>query len=61
MTEAGCQGAIEVSTGKTILFVPRLPEAYEVWMGKIHPPKHFAEKYGVEECYYADEVCLVFF
>jgi len=56
VTEAGCQGAIEVSTGRTILFVPRLPEVYEVWQGKIHPPTHFAEKYGVEECYYTDEI-----
>merc|ERR1719427_2021241 len=55
-TEAGCFGAIEVSTGKSILFVPRLPQAYVVWMGKIHPTSHFAEKYAVDECFYTDQI-----
>lgn len=27
-------GALEVDTGKTILFPPKLPDAYAVWMGK---------------------------
>lgn len=27
-------GAIEVDTGKAILFPPHLPESYAVWMGK---------------------------
>ena len=27
-------GAVEVDTGNTILFPPKLPDAYAVWMGK---------------------------
>jgi Xaa-Pro dipeptidase len=27
-------GAIHVASGKSLLFIPRLPEAYAVWMGK---------------------------
>lgn len=32
--EPDCYGAIEVDTGKSILFIPELPEEYLVWMGK---------------------------
>ncbi|KAG8143847.1 putative Peptidase D protein [Naja naja] len=34
VTEADCYGAIEVDSGNTILFIPRLPESYAIWMGK---------------------------
>jgi Xaa-Pro dipeptidase len=27
-------GVLEVDTGKAILFPPKLPDAYSVWMGK---------------------------
>eukprot|EP00698_Gefionella_okellyi_P013120 TRINITY_DN3574_c0_g1_i1.p1 TRINITY_DN3574_c0_g1~~TRINITY_DN3574_c0_g1_i1.p1 ORF type:complete len:500 (-),score=106.99 TRINITY_DN3574_c0_g1_i1:15-1457(-) len=53
-------GAIEVATGKTTLFAPRLPEAYAVWMGKIQPASHFAERYGTEEARYTDELAAFF-
>lgn len=32
--EPDCYGAIELDTGKSILFVPELPQEYVVWMGK---------------------------
>lgn len=31
----------DVATGKTILFIPRLPADYAVWMGEIKPPSYF--------------------
>jgi Xaa-Pro dipeptidase len=34
VTEPDCYGAIEVDSGKSILFVPLLPDDYAVWMGK---------------------------
>lgn len=34
VTESGCYGAIDVDSGKSILFVPKLPESYAVWMGE---------------------------
>ena len=32
-------GVVEVSTGKSILFMPRLPQEYAIWMGAIKSPK----------------------
>ncbi|XP_015667571.1 xaa-Pro dipeptidase [Protobothrops mucrosquamatus] len=59
VTEADCYGAIEVNNGNTILFIPRLPESYAVWMGKIHPPEYYKEKYSVNEVHYTDEIASV--
>ena len=54
--ESDCYGALEVDTGKAILFFPRLPCEYAIWMGTIHPPEHFKNKYQVDQVHYTDEV-----
>ncbi|KAI0229666.1 Xaa-Pro dipeptidase [Lamellibrachia satsuma] len=54
--EPGCYGALDVHTGTAILFMPRLPVEYTVWMGKIQPATFFRDKYGCDEAYYVDEV-----
>uniref|UniRef100_A0A8V1A9B7 Xaa-Pro dipeptidase n=1 Tax=Gallus gallus TaxID=9031 RepID=A0A8V1A9B7_CHICK len=59
VTEAGCFGAVDVDTGRSMLFVPLLPESYAVWMGKIHPPEHFKKKYAVDEVHYVNEIASV--
>uniref|UniRef100_A0A674AYQ2 Xaa-Pro dipeptidase n=1 Tax=Salmo trutta TaxID=8032 RepID=A0A674AYQ2_SALTR len=56
VTEADCYGAIDVDTGKSILFVPKLPESYATWMGEIHPREYFKEKYAVDEVQYTCDV-----
>jgi len=58
-TESDCYGAIEIATGKSILFIPRLSDAYRVWMGKIFPTSFFVTKYAVDECYYTDEISSI--
>uniref|UniRef100_A0A3B3ZW71 Xaa-Pro dipeptidase n=1 Tax=Periophthalmus magnuspinnatus TaxID=409849 RepID=A0A3B3ZW71_9GOBI len=35
VTEPDCYGAIDVDSGKSILFVPKLPESYATWMGEL--------------------------
>ncbi|XP_069822272.1 xaa-Pro dipeptidase [Dendropsophus ebraccatus] len=57
--ESGCYGAIDVNTGRSIIFVPKLPESYAVWMGKIHPPEHFKQKYAVDEVQYTCDIAKV--
>ena len=47
--EAGFYGAISLPSGRSTLFMPRLPEFYLIWCGDIHPPEHFQRMYGVDE------------
>ena len=56
MTEGDCYAAIEVPSGKSTLFIPRLPAEYAIWMGAIIPPEGFTAKYGVDVTLYVDEV-----
>lgn len=39
--EPDCLATIDLATGKSTLFIPRLPAVYATWMGSILPPKHF--------------------
>ncbi|KAJ4759228.1 Metallopeptidase M24 family protein [Rhynchospora pubera] len=54
--EPGFYGAIDISTGKSILFAPRLPADYAVWLGEIKPLSYFQESYMVDLVYYVDEL-----
>ncbi|XP_003384774.2 PREDICTED: xaa-Pro dipeptidase [Amphimedon queenslandica] len=56
VTEADCFGAVEVSSGRVTLFVPRLPPEYAIWMGEIHPPDYFKQKYCVDRVSFVDEI-----
>lgn len=35
VSEPDCYGAIDLSRRRSILFIPRLPSEYAVWMGKV--------------------------
>nr|XP_022908466.1 xaa-Pro dipeptidase-like [Onthophagus taurus] len=52
-------GTIEVQTGKSTLFIPRLPESYEAWYGPIWTPEDFMQKYQVDQVYYTDEIATI--
>ncbi|XP_013194962.1 xaa-Pro dipeptidase [Amyelois transitella] len=54
--EPGCYFALDVKTSKSHLFVPRLPEEYEVWMGKLLSCDEFKKIYAVDEVHYVDEL-----
>ncbi|XP_053608429.1 xaa-Pro dipeptidase [Plodia interpunctella] len=54
--EPGCYFALDVGTRKSHLFVPRLPEEYEVWMGKLLSCHEFKKLYAVDEVHYVDEL-----
>ncbi|PRQ46799.1 putative xaa-Pro dipeptidase [Rosa chinensis] len=57
--EPGFYGAIDIATGKSILFSPRLPAEYAVWLGEIKPLSYFKERYMVSVAYYTDEITKV--
>ena len=48
-----------MTTGSSILFFPRLPAEYAIWMGKLHSLEDFKKRYGVDETYYSDEIAKV--
>lgn len=52
-------GALEVDTGRAILFPPKLPDSYAVWMGKLLSEDDFMFRYGVEEVHFADKIVHV--
>lgn len=49
-------GTINVNTGKTTLFIPRLPNEYATWLGRLSSCDDFANQYVVDEVRYVDEV-----
>ncbi|ESO90952.1 hypothetical protein LOTGIDRAFT_217473 [Lottia gigantea] len=52
-------GAIEVDSGKTILFPPKLPDSYAVWMGRLLTAEDFRVRYGVDEVCFSNEILSV--
>lgn len=54
--EEGFLGALDLDSGATALFSPRLPASYAVWFGKLEPPSHYKDVYAVDECLYKDEL-----
>ncbi|XP_067651229.1 xaa-Pro dipeptidase-like isoform X1 [Haliotis asinina] len=52
-------GAVEVATGRTILFAPKLPASYGVWMGKLLTCEDFRVRYGVDEVHFVPDIAKV--
>ena len=42
-----------------MLFMPRLPENYAVWMGEIRTPEYFRVRYAVDAVHFVDEMASV--
>ncbi|KAG8070261.1 hypothetical protein GUJ93_ZPchr0006g46164 [Zizania palustris] len=57
--EPGFYGAIDIVSGQSILFAPRLPADYAVWMGEIKPSSYFKDRYKVDMVFYVDEIAQV--
>jgi len=54
--EPDCWATIELPSGHSTLFVPRLPAEYAVWMGEIKSAASFRERYRVDAAAYTDEL-----
>ncbi|KAJ8673740.1 hypothetical protein QAD02_005002, partial [Eretmocerus hayati] len=57
--EPGCFGALDLGSGTSILFFPRLPDEYATWMGKLSSLEEFRKRYEVDETRYVDEIASV--
>jgi len=49
-------GAVDVATGRSILYQPRLSEDYAIIMGHIPTPEEIRDRYRVDEVRYVDEM-----
>jgi Xaa-Pro dipeptidase len=49
-------GAVDVDKSRSILFMPKLPDSFAVWSGKIHDQKYYQRKYEVDEVHYVEEI-----
>ncbi|GAB4819295.1 hypothetical protein N2152v2_006341 [Parachlorella kessleri] len=56
VTDEDYYGAIDLRTGRSLLFMPRLPDSYAVWMGHIATPEEIKARYAVDDVYYSDEL-----
>lgn len=52
---ADCYAAIEVTSGKAVLFIPKLDEAYKMWM-TILSPEEMTQKHQIDETRYVDQL-----
>ncbi|KAK3781327.1 hypothetical protein RRG08_018954 [Elysia crispata] len=52
-------GAIDVDTGRSILFPPNLPSSYAVWMGRLLTEDDFKNLYEVDEVHFSDKIADV--
>lgn len=53
--EPDCYGALEVDSGKTVLFVPKMSNLYKIWM-TVLSAEDFKTKYDVDEVVYVEEM-----
>ena len=49
-------GAIDLSTGLSTLFIPKLGTEYSIWCGAVRPPQDFQLSYAVDEVLYVDDM-----
>lgn len=52
-------GVIDVKTGKTTLFAPRLDPSYAIWDGKINDEDFFKQKYSVDNVIFNDKATTI--
>uniref|UniRef100_A0A183BPU8 Xaa-Pro dipeptidase n=1 Tax=Globodera pallida TaxID=36090 RepID=A0A183BPU8_GLOPA len=50
--EEDCYAAIDVASGKSAIFPPKLSPDYAIWLGKILPEKWFQDKYQVDHVHF---------
>jgi len=54
--EPDCSVCVDVISGETTLFIPKLPSSYATIMGRIKTPKEWKEHYQVDQVKFTDQV-----
>ncbi|CAH8552480.1 unnamed protein product [Schistosoma turkestanicum] len=54
--EPDCYGLIEVVTGRSTLFIPKISEEAAIYDGELASLEQFSKKYAVDETHYTDEI-----
>ncbi|CAI2733373.1 unnamed protein product [Schistosoma spindalis] len=54
--EPDCYGTIELATGHSTLFIPKIPEEATIYDGELASLEQFSKKYNVDETHYTDEI-----
>lgn len=49
-------GCINVKTGKSVLFAPKLPAEYAVWMGRLWTKQEIRDRYAVDEVVWSTDM-----
>eukprot|EP00930_Biecheleria_cincta_P032396 TRINITY_DN22493_c0_g1_i1.p1 TRINITY_DN22493_c0_g1~~TRINITY_DN22493_c0_g1_i1.p1 ORF type:complete len:597 (+),score=102.96 TRINITY_DN22493_c0_g1_i1:40-1830(+) len=58
--EPGYKAVIDLETGSTTLFAPRLLPEYALWMGQIKTLEEILERHGVDDIAHTDEIAVWF-
>jgi Xaa-Pro dipeptidase len=58
VVEPDCWATIELPSGRSTLFVPRLDDEYAVWMGELKAPAEFGARYLFDDARFVDELQL---
>ncbi|CAH8634378.1 unnamed protein product [Schistosoma mattheei] len=54
--EPDCYRTIEVATGRSTLFIPKIPEEATIYDGELASLEQCSKKYNVDETHYTDEI-----
>ena len=56
VADPDCWATIELPSGRSTLFVPRLGDEYAVWMGELKSPAEYAAQYRFDVARFVDEL-----
>jgi len=56
--EADAYGLIDLKSGKSVLFPPKLHADYAIWEGQIRQEKYFIDKYVVDEVHFHEKTVI---
>lgn len=57
--EESAYGSINLKNGDSFLFVPKSDETREVWIGNPKTPEEYVQEYGVDGCFYIEDIAGV--